>query len=462
MISYSICLIDDDEDIRIGVGMALDTFYRVESFETAEDALAVMEKSLPDLVLLDIGLPGMNGIEALRRIKALCPRTLVIMITAYDDIETVISAMKLGAHDYVVKPLHMDGLEVCIRNALETIRLRKEVQLLQEKYLKESTPCFIGLSRNIQDVMDTVDMVAQSPDTPVLIVGETGTGKELVASAIHYRSPNFNGRLVSINCSAIPRDLIESELFGYEPGAFTGARTAGKRGLIEEAANGTLFLDEIGDLSLEAQGKLLRFLEGGEYYKIGGTKKYKGRARIISATNKSLESMIREGTFREDLYYRIGVIKIEVPSLNERREDIIPLARHFLVEYSRKLGKSFTGIASEAEDALKCYHWQGNIRELKNFIERGVILGKGSELTLRDLGIRKSEERESQGRGNGVGEFPPLSPEGIDLSSLQESLERYYIKEALKLAGGNESKAALLLNVNHHTFRYRKKKLLDQ
>jgi len=215
----------------------------------------------------------MDGIKALGTIKGLYPDMMVIMITAYEDISTGITAMKLGAYDYVVKPLHMDGLEVTIHNALETIRLRKEIQNLQENYLKENLPCFIGESKAIQDVMEFIGMVAKSPDTPILILGETGTGKELLASAIHYRSPNFKGPLMTVNCAAIPKDLIESELFGYEKGAFSGANTSGKKGLVEEAASGTLFLDEVGDLSLEAQAKLLRFLEEGEFYRVGGTKK---------------------------------------------------------------------------------------------------------------------------------------------------------------------------------------------
>ncbi|MBW1739711.1 MAG: sigma-54-dependent Fis family transcriptional regulator [Deltaproteobacteria bacterium] len=468
MISYAIYVVDDEETIREGVTMALETDYQVKAFSSAEAAIEAMNNNPPDLVLLDIGLPGMDGIEALGRIIELYPDILTIMITAYEDINTVISAMKLGAHDYVVKPIHMDALEVTIRNALETVRLRKEVQLLQEKYLKENLPCFIGESNAIQDVMAFVGMVAKSPDTPILILGETGTGKELIASAIHYRSPNFKGPLVTVNCGAIPNDLIESELFGYERGAFSGASASGKKGLVEQAANGTLFLDEVGDLSMAAQAKLLRFLEDGEYYRLGGAKKLRIQTRVVSATNKDLESMIEKGDFRRDLYYRLAVIKVEVPSLNNRRDDIVPIARHFLVEFGRKHGKTFSGLSPQAEDALKKFHWEGNVRELRNVIERGVLVGKGPELTLQDLGIEYLKgETHSEQSLQGVGPskpgaeiaFPPIPPTGIDFSSVQESLERYYIAEALRLAGGNESKAAQLLNINHHTFRYRRKKL---
>ncbi|MCF8131018.1 MAG: sigma-54 dependent transcriptional regulator, partial [Deltaproteobacteria bacterium] len=332
-ITYSIYIVDDEETIREGVSMALEPDYQVKTFSTAEAAIEAMENGPPDLVLLDIGLPGMDGVKALGIIKGRHPDTMIIMITAYEDLETVISAMKVGAYDYVVKPLHMDALEVSIRNALETIRLRKEIEILQENYLKENLPCFIRESKAIQNVMEFIGMVAKSPDTPVLILGETGTGKELLASAIHYRSPNFKGPLMTVNCAAIPKDLIESELFGYEKGAFSGASATGKKGLIEEAANGTLFLDEVGDLSLEAQAKFLRFLEEGEFYKVGGTKKRQIQTRVVSATNKDLDHMMTKDRFRKDLYFRLSVIKVQVPSLNERRDDILPIAMHFLYEF---------------------------------------------------------------------------------------------------------------------------------
>ncbi|HZW36263.1 MAG TPA: sigma-54 dependent transcriptional regulator, partial [Candidatus Deferrimicrobiaceae bacterium] len=370
MIPYSISIVDDEESIREGLTHTLKNRYRVQSFADAETALAAVREAAPDLVLLDLGLPGMGGIDALREMKILSPEILVIVITAYEDVKSVVAAMKNGAYDYIVKPLHMDTLEVSVRNALDSIRLKKAVRDLQEKYLRENLPCFIGESDTIQDVMELVSTLAKSPDTPILILGETGTGKEMIASAIHYRSPNFKGPLVSVNCAAIPRELIESELFGYEKGAFSGASAAGKKGLVEQAANGTLFLDEVGDLSMESQAKLLRFLEEGEFYRVGGTRKHNVRTRVVSATNKDLGVLIEKGLFREDLYYRLAVVKVMVPSLNERPDDIVPMARHFLLEFNRKFGKSFTGIAPDAEAALKGYRWRGNVRELKNIMER--------------------------------------------------------------------------------------------
>ena len=462
MIQYSIYIVDDEESIREGVSMALETHYKIEAFSTAETAIDAIKANLPDLVLLDIGLPGMDGIDALREIKDLHPDVLIIMITAYEDINSVISAMRLGAYDYVLKPLHMESLEMTIRNSLETIRLRKEVQLLQERYLRENLPCFIGESNAIQDMMEFIGTVAKSPDTPILIIGETGTGKELLASAIHYRSPNFKGPFMIVNCAAIPKDLVESELFGYEKGAFSGAMASGKKGLTEKAANGTLFLDEVGDLSLEAQAKLLRFLETGEFYRVGGTKKLQIETRIVSATNKDLDSMIENGLFRKDLYFRLGVIKVQAPSLNERRGDIMPLTKHFLMEFSNKFGKAFTNISENAENALMTYNWTGHVRELKNLIEKGVLVGKGPMLEVEDLGLGKKSGNDTPKKATDEIIFPPLPVQGIDLASTQESLEKYYIEEAFKMAEGNESKAAKLLNMNHHTYRYRRKKLQNK
>jgi DNA-binding NtrC family response regulator len=458
---YSIFVVDDEESIRTGASMALEGRYQVKTFSSAENALEAMASKAPDLVLLDIGLPGMDGLEALSRIKKLFPEVLVVMITAYEDIQTVISAMKAGAYDYVVKPIHMDGLEVTIKNALETVRLRKEVQVLQEEYLRENLPCFIGESSAIQDVMSFIRKVAKSPDTPILIVGETGTGKELIANAIHYRSPNFEGPLVTVNCGAIPDHLIESELFGYEKGAFSGASPSGKSGFVEEAANGTLFLDEVGDLSMAAQAKLLRFLESGEYYRLGGTKKLSAQARVVSASNKNLEEMVQTGGFREDLYYRLAAIKVQVPSLNERRDDIVPIAMHFLEEFNQKHGKAYKRFSPRAENALQTAYWKGNVRELRSVIERGVLIGKEPELTLKDLQVPGQLEGQERGQAFS-GDFPAIPPSGIDLGSVQESLERHYIEEALNMSGGNESKAAKLLNMNHHTFRYRRKKLQNK
>jgi DNA-binding NtrC family response regulator len=459
MVKYTVYLVDDDEFIRDGISEALGQEYNLKTFSNAEELLVELGASPPDLILLDIGLPGINGIEALAEIKKDYPDILVIMMTAYEDIDTVIAAMKAGAHDYVVKPILMDGLESTISNTLDTIRLRKEVQFLQERYLQENVPCFIGESETIQSMMDFLHKVADSPDTPILVLGETGTGKELIASAIHFRSPNYKGPFVTVNCAAIPKDLIESELFGYEQGAFTGAKASGKKGRIEEAAAGTLFLDEIGDLCLEAQAKLLRFLETGEFYRVGGTKKMNVQTRVISATNRDVDGMVKDGGFRKDLFFRLGVIKIQVPSLNDRRSDILLLAKHFLSGFNQKFGKGFSGFTSDARLSLREHDWTGNVRELKNLVERGVLVGTEPELTAEDLGLLPGGRGASPKPSGSGAEFSPIPSTGIDFPSVHESFQRHYFGKALEMAAGNESEAARLLNINHHTFRYHRKKL---
>jgi len=459
MIPYYLFIVDDEDTIRGTLTIALEGKYRLADFPDAESAVAAARVEPPDLVLLDIGLPGMSGIEAIPIFRSISPEILIVVITAYEDVKSVVSAMKGGAYDYVVKPLEIGSLEMSIGNALESIRLKKEVQALQERYLRENLPCFIAESNTIRDVMEFVGLLARSPDTPVLILGETGTGKELIASAIHYRSPNFRGPLISVNCAAIPRELIESELFGYEKGAFSGANAAGKQGMVEQAEGGTLFLDEIADLSPEAQAKLLRFLEEGEYYRVGGTRKLSVRARVVSATNKNLQERIGNGLFREDLYYRLAVAKVELPSLTKRRDDIVPIAMHFLLEFRRKFARSFTGISPAARDALMRHPWKGNVRELRNFVERGVLVGKGPELTPEDLGF--GDQDPSPVSPSPVEEIlhPFLPPEGVDLDMVHESVDRHYLREALRMAEGNETRAAQLLRINYSTFRYRRRKL---
>ncbi len=456
MMNYSVCIIDDDAALAKGLAMSLKNEYQTRVFFSGKTALEAMKNDPCDVILLDIGLPDMNGIEVLGKIKKHFPEIAVVMITGIDETETAVLAMKNGACDYIVKPLRLNTLKPALQNAVESIRLRKEVRVLQEKYLRENLPFFSCESMEIQDVMAFVRDVAASPDTSVLIIGESGTGKELVAGAIHYRSPNFKGPLISINCAAIPDELIESELFGYEKGAFSGASPKGKKGIIEKADKGTLFLDEIGDLSLKAQAKLLRFLESGEFYKIGGTKKIRVQTRIVSASNKNLEAMIKKKQFREDLYYRIGVIRIEVPPLNRRRGDILLIARHFLVTFAEKFGKTVTGISPDAENALKQFRWKGNIRELKNVIERAVLTAKGPELNIRNLGMKKNG---ASVRRHKKTQVPLIPPEGTDLSCVLQSVEKEHIKAALKISEGNERKAAKLLKMNYTTFRYRKKKL---
>jgi DNA-binding NtrC family response regulator len=453
-------VVDDEESVRQGIVFALETTYAVRSFRDGESVVAAVRPDAPDLILMDVGLPGMTGVEAVRAVKAIRPEVLILVITAYEDVETVVAAMKAGAFDYIVKPLQLETLGSSVSNALETIRLQKEVRALQARCLRDNVPLFVGESNTIRDVMEFVESVAKSPDTPVLIIGPTGTGKELVASAIHYRSPHFRGPLVSVNCAAIPKELLESELFGYEKGAFTGAGPGGKKGLVEEAAGGTLFLDEVGDLSAEAQAKLLRFLNDGEFYRVGGTRRLQSSARVVSATNKDLAADIAAGAFRADLYYRLAVVHVTMPSLAERRDDILPIARHFLVEFATKFGRPLTGFSPEAEEALLAHPWEGNVRELRNIIERAALVGKSSLVAATDLRLgAASNGSRSQPPPVADPALPKLTLYGVDLSSVQEQIERRYFLESLDLTGGNETKAAQLLGMNYHTFRYRRKKL---
>ncbi|CCK81296.1 MULTISPECIES: sigma-54-dependent transcriptional regulator [Desulfobacula] len=457
MIKYSIAIVDDEEIIRDALDITLSDQYDIILFESAESFLASLEQQTPDLVLMDIGLPIMTGIEALEILKQKHNDIPVIMITAYEDINMVIRSMKIGAFDFILKPINLDILELTIQKAISSIALIKEVKILQEKYLQDNLPCFIGESKNIENVMDFINMVSKSSDTPIMILGETGTGKELIAKAIHARSPVFQGPFIPVNCSAFPEDLIESELFGYESGAFSGASSQGKKGFIEEADGGTLFLDEVADLSLAGQAKLLRFLEDGEFYKVGGTKRYHVRTRVVSATNKKIDDLVDEEKFRKDLYFRLCVIKAEVPSLNERKEDILPLAKHFLHEFNKKFSKTLKGFSKDAENHLLSYEFTGNARELKNMVERAVLISKTDRLELDKL----------KGAPTLINDTPPLDikqdhklgPEGIDLDQLLETTEKKYMEQALEFSKGNESKAARLLNMNHHTFRYRWKKI---
>ena len=449
MIPYTIYLVDDEPSIQKGIAFGLGKKYDVISFSSGEDAISAIIQNPPDLVLLDIGLPGLNGLEVLTEIKKFEPDILVIMITAYEDIDTVISAMKSGAQDYIIKPIQLDSLKICIKNALDTIKLRKEIQILQERYIRENLPCFIGESNVIQDITQLIDKVAKSPDTPILVSGETGTGKELIAKAIHYKSPNFRGPFVALNCASMPNQLVESELFGYEKGAFSSAAEYGKIGLVEEASDGTLFLDGVNDLSMDTQAKLLRFLEFGEYYKLGGTKKLKVNTRIISSTNRNLLELIDKDLFRLDLYYRLAVVKIEIPTLNERRKDIIPIAKYFLEEFNRKNNKGFKGFSSHAEEYLVTHHWRGNIRELRNLIEGAVLTGDGHHISLHDISFEGGHEKKQI-----LMKFPSLPLTGLDLNAL----DKHYISEALKKAQGNDAVAARLLKMNYYSFRYRRKK----
>ncbi len=450
MRKHKILVVDDEQLIRWSLEQNLKKQgYEVLTAGSGEDALRLLREDTPDMVLLDIQLPGINGLEVLEKIKEMEDDVIVIMVTALGVLETAIKAMRMGAYDYINKPFNLDELAIVIRKALETSELKREVaHLRSEQSRRYGISNIIGQSRHMQNVLSMVEKIARSDASTVLIQGESGTGKELIAKAIHYESARADKPFMAINCAAVPETLLESELMGHEKGAFTDAKLQ-KKGLFEMADGGTLFLDEIGDMEPGMQAKLLRVLEERSFRRVGGTKDVQIDVRIVSATNKDLLKAMEEKTFRNDLYYRIQVIPLFLPPLRERQEDIIPLAEHFISHFNREFGKSVKGISKMAEKFLTEYTWPGNIRELKNVIERAIILENEEMLLLEHL----PQEIVAKAGGSGGGVFR-LPPEGIDI----EDVERELIRQALEISEGNQSKAAKKLSLGIDAFRYRMKK----
>ncbi len=443
---FKILIIDDEPILRQSLEVALRASgYEVFSSHTGEEGLEIFEKEDPDLVLLDHWLPGINGNEVLRVIKEKSPQLPVIIMTAQGSIEMAVNSMKSGAFDFIVKPFDLVQIERVIERGIEQIRLKKEVQWLRAQYQERFRQGgIIGVSQKMKDVIELAEKVAKSPDTTILIEGETGTGKELLAEYIHFLSPRSQYPFVTINCGAIPKDLIESELFGYEKGAFTGAAEKGKIGKIESADKGTIFLDEVGELSPSAQVKILRILEEKEYYRVGSIEKKKADIRIISATNKNLEAEVNKGNFREDLYFRLNVIKIYIPPLRERKDDILPLFKFFMNRFNEQFKKNFIHISQNAELMIHSYSWPGNVRELRNAVERIVLLENGDTITENHLNFLKEKEERF--------EFKPiLPPHGVIL----EDIEKKYIIEALKIKKGNKLQAAKMLGISRSALLYR-------
>ena len=449
MYRYKVLIIDDDRLLQNSLRNILAEKYDTFIAGSGEDAIRILEKNPVDLVLLDIRLPGIDGIETLRLIRKIDVNTQVIMMTAYEDIKTVITSMKMGAHDYLVKPLDIDELEIIIEKALENLKLKKEVEELRGKYLKQfDIDNMVSESEGIKRALDLANIIAKSYDTTVLIEGETGTGKEVIANAIHYRSARFSKPFIIINCGAINKDLVETELFGYERGTFTGGLQEGKKGKFELADGGTLLLDEISELLPSAQVKLLRVLEEKAFYPVGGTEKKTVDVRIIASTNKSLEKAIEEDNFREDLYYRLNVAKIFLPPLREREDDIIPLVLFYMDKFNGSFSKNFQGISEEVRNILITYPWPGNVRELKNAIERVILMEDDSLIQPDHLFFLTNQHRLPS---QDVGFEIKIPPSGINL----EELNNKFIKEALELSGGNKTKAAKMLGISRPTIVYR-------
>ncbi|MCR4440452.1 MAG: sigma-54 dependent transcriptional regulator [bacterium] len=418
--------------------------YSVRTAYSGEEAIQIVEKYPVDLVLLDLRLPKMDGLQVLAHIKEIDPDVLVIMITAVSDPRPAVAAMKAGAYDYLNKPFELDELKMVVAKALETIRLKLEVsQLKAQQRLRSPLTELFGDSPQMQEVRRLIKIVSETPRTSVLIQGESGTGKELVADAIHRNSVRADKPLVKVNCAAIPENLLESELFGHERGAFTDAKTM-KKGIFEMAHGGSIFLDEISSMSPALQPKLLRVLESGSFRRVGGTADIEVDVRIIAATNRDLAQCVREGTFREDLYYRLKVMVIDLPPLREHPEDIIPLAKLFLEANNREFNKNIRGIDKEAQRLLLEYPWPGNVRELKNVIERAVILCPGDLLTadLLHLGAAPFAAKPITSTTQ-----PTSVPDALD------EVEKRHILQVLEKYGGNKSMAARALNISRSTLR---------
>ncbi|GAB4260451.1 MAG: sigma-54 dependent transcriptional regulator [Deferrisomatales bacterium] len=450
----TVLIVDDEYLIRWSLCENLkEEGFRCVSAETGEQALDMVRAEAPDMVLLDIKLPGIDGIEVLERIKEMDRDLPVIMITATSQVEVAVTAMKLGAYDYISKPFNLGEIRTKVKHAFENRQLRQEVEYFRSRQAERfGFDRIIGNGPRMKEVLSIARRIAQSSSTTVLLQGESGTGKDLVAQAIHYESARRDRPFMPINCTALPEELLESELMGHEKGAFTDAKRT-KKGLFELADGGTIFLDEIGDMKPGLQAKLLRFLEDRTFKRVGGKDDIEVDVRIIAATNRDLEQAIEERTFREDLYYRLSVIPITLPPLRERREDILPLARHFLDGFNREFKVSFLGFTPEFEELLLRYDWPGNIRELRNVVERAVILSNGDRLGVESLPWKIKGERKRAGKAGEPG-VVILPQDGIDIDDVEKEL----IVQALEQTGQNQTRAAHLLGLTRDALRYRMKK----
>lgn len=460
----TILIIEDEPKMQRLIELAL----REEGYETlaaddAESGLKTLEREKVDLVLTDLRLPGMNGLEFLQAAKRSNAALPVVVMTAYGTVETAVEAMKAGASDYVLKPFSLEEIKLIVRKELDVRRLQEENRDLREalghRYHFKN---IVAHSPRMQEVLATVERVAPTNST-VLLGGESGAGKDLIARAIHQHSRRASGPFVKINCAAIPENLLESELFGYEKGAFTGAVTS-KPGKFELADKGTIFLDEIGDVPPTIQVKLLRVLQEREFERLGGTRTLKVDVRLVAATNRDLRAALEQGSFRQDLYYRLNVVPIDIPPLREHKEDIPYLADHFLSRFTLESGKPIESITPAAMRMLKDFHWPGNVRELENIIERAVALSSGTVIDVADIHLDGLLGRSpsvalngspangpSAAGANGL----PFPPEGVTLEQFEDEI----IREALRRAGGNKSQAARALGLSRNALRYRLSKM---
>ncbi|MCU0578267.1 MAG: sigma-54 dependent transcriptional regulator [Desulfobacterota bacterium] len=448
----TLLVVDDEKNYLLVLKeLLVEEGYEVLTAQSVQGALEILAETDPDLVLTDMKMPGMSGLELLERVKQKDPQMPVIMMTAFGTVEKAVEAMRKGAYDYITKPFDNEILKKTVATALTLWRVIKENRFLSEELQAKFGPSdLIGKSRAIQQVRELIQKVAATKAT-VLVTGESGTGKELVARALHAQSPRRDKPMISVNCSALAETLLESELFGHERGSFTGA-TSQRKGRFEIADGGTLFLDEVGEMAPAVQVTLLRVLQNREFERVGGNKTIKVDVRVIAASNRDLKEEVARGTFREDLYYRLNVVHVEVPPLRERREDLPLLIRYFLEKFAKELNKETPALSPEAMTALRDYPWPGNIRELENMLERAVILSSGSSIQVEDLPIQPKPVPGAEWSPDQV--IPP----GLKLNEVLEMVEKKMIVDALAKTGHVQSHAADLLGIEKNLFKYKMRK----
>ena len=456
MAQTSILVVDDEKLIRWSMKQKLESWnYQVFEAEDLKEALKKFQQETPDLLTLDIKLPDGSGIDFLKQARQIQPGVPVIMITAFGVVDLAVQALKLGAYDFIEKPIDFEKLGNSIRNALETYRLK--VQLAQVSHSNKSRfslENIVGHSKAIRDVLELIQRLAQAGATTLLVQGESGTGKDLVSRALHYLSPRRDHPFFALNCAAIPETLIETELFGYEKGAFTDAKTL-KKGVFEMADGGTVFLDEISEMNLNLQSKFLRVLEDQTFRRVGGVKDISVNVQVVASTNRDLEAAVKEGKFREDLFYRLSVIPIQIPPLRERKEDIPVLVEHFIQRYNTQFRKKVGEVSPDGMKLMMSYSWPGNIRELKNAIERAMILVDKDRIDVAHLPIRVADPTSTNPLPRASGTpVVRLPSEGAGLGEIEKNL----LEQALHYAHGNKTKASRLLKISRDTLRYKVKK----
>jgi two-component system response regulator AtoC len=452
----TILVLDDESLIRWSLKQKLESWnYQVLDAADLQEAINKLNSEAPDLVISDIKLPDGSGLDFLRRVKEAHANIPVIIITAFGVVDVAVQALKLGAYDFIEKPINFEKLENILRNALEANRLKTQVaQTFTRDKSRFNLENIIGMSKAIEEVLDLIRKLAQAGASTLLVQGESGTGKDLVSRALHYESIRRDHPFVALNCAAIPETLIETELFGHEKGAFTDAKTM-KKGVFEMADGGTVFLDEISEMHLNLQSKFLRVLEDQTFRRVGGVKDISVDVQVVASSNRNLEVAVKEGKFREDLYYRLSVVPIQIPPLRDRKEDVPLLVNHFIQLYNHQFRKSVNGVTPEGMKLMANYSWPGNVRELKNAVERAMILNDSRIIDVPDLPIRIADPSSAVPLLRASGDYlVKLPPEGAGL----EDIEKELIQQALNMANMNKTKASKLLKISRDTLRYKVKK----